>query len=231
MGSKNWVLIFQITKFGQPIFVLEKLWHSIFSKQQFLRCCKLNFLGKQKKTLSGFSSSAILPHSGFIFFHPLVQTLPPDIRNKVARTIANKCTLAARVDSLHESPDGEIGRGLMDQISQKIEKMLEPPPTKSTKALPKPLDKASKKRGGRRARKFKESMGMSDFRRKANRMNFGELQEDVMQTDIGFTLGQLKSDSLKGGGRLRAGVVDNKTRAKYVYGVFQKPQKFVTQTF
>lgn len=211
--------------------MLEKLWHSIFSKQQFLRCCKFNFLGKQKKTLSGFSSSAILPHSGFIFFHPLVQTLPPDIRNKVARTIANKCTLAARVDSLHESPDGEIGRGLMDQISQKIEKMLEPPPTKSTKALPKPLDKASKKRGGRRARKFKESMGMSDFRRKANRMNFGELQEDVMQTDIGFTLGQLKSDSLKGGGRLRAGVVDNKTRAKYVYGVFQKPQKFVTQTF
>lgn len=30
-------------------------------------------LGKQKKTLSGFSSSAILPHSGFIFYHPLVQ--------------------------------------------------------------------------------------------------------------------------------------------------------------
>lgn len=32
-----------------------------------------------------------------------------DIRKKVARLIACKCTLAARVDSFHESPGGEIG--------------------------------------------------------------------------------------------------------------------------
>lgn len=102
--------------------------------------------------------------------------LPPDVRNRAARTIANKCTLAARVDSLHEYSDGELGRSLSDQIQQKIEKILEPPPVKSTKALPKPLDKQSKKRGGRRARKYKESIGMTDWRKKANRMNFGELQ-------------------------------------------------------
>lgn len=135
-----------------------------------------SFLGKQKRTLSGFSTSAILPHSGFIFYHPIVQSLPPEHRQKTARIIANKCTLAARVDSLHESADGEIGRSLSEQIQQKIEKMLEPPPVKSQKALPKPLDKQSKKRGGRRARKYKESIGMTDMRKKANRVNFGELQ-------------------------------------------------------
>ena len=32
-----------------------------------------------------------------------------DIRKKAARLIACKCTLAARVDSFHESPGGEIG--------------------------------------------------------------------------------------------------------------------------
>lgn len=59
------------------------------------------------------------------------------------------------------------------------------------KALPKPLDKASKKRGGRRVRKMKERLGMTDIRKKANRMNFGELEEDIMQEKMGFGVGQV----------------------------------------
>ena len=54
-----------------------------------------------------------------------------------------KATLAARVDSLHESADGAIGLRLLEQIKQKIEKMLEPPPVKAAKPLPKPLDKVT----------------------------------------------------------------------------------------
>lgn len=65
------------------------------------------------------------------------------LREKVARLLSAKTTLAARVDSLHESSDGAIGRGFFDQIKQKIEKMLEPPPIKAAKPLPKPLDKVS----------------------------------------------------------------------------------------
>ncbi|VDM75970.1 unnamed protein product [Strongylus vulgaris] len=94
-----------------------------------------------------------------------------------------------------------------------MEKLLEPPPVKASKALPKPLDKASKKRGGRRVRKMKERMGMTDLRKSANRMNFGELAEDVLQDHIGFDLGQVKTGNIAGG-RIRAGVVDNKTRVK-----------------
>uniref|UniRef100_A0A914PH19 Prp31 C-terminal domain-containing protein n=1 Tax=Panagrolaimus davidi TaxID=227884 RepID=A0A914PH19_9BILA len=90
--------------------------------------------------------------------------------------------------------------------------MLEPSPVKNNKALPKPLDKALKKRGGRRVRKIKEMMGMTEFRRKTNRMNFGE---DVSQEHIGFTFGQAASTSLEGGGRIRGSVVDKKkTRVK-----------------
>jgi len=176
--------------------------------------CNLQILGKQKRALAGFSTTAIQPHAGFIFFHQIVQSLPPDYQQKATKIIAAKCTLAARVDSRHESPDGSIGRNLADQIRQKIDKMLEPPPVKNQKALPKPLDKASKKRGGRRVRKQKEMMGMTELRRKANRINFGELQEDVSQEHIGFTLGQAASNTLAGGGRIRGSVVDNKTRVK-----------------
>ncbi|KAI6233078.1 Pre-mRNA-processing factor 31 [Aphelenchoides fujianensis] len=148
--------------------------------------CNVLVLGKQKKTLAGFSTAAVLPHSGFIYYHPIVQNLPNELRQKAARVIAAKCTLAARVDSLHQSPDGAIGEQLAGQVKEKIDKMLEPPAVKTQKALPKPLDKASKKRGGKRARKAKERMGMTDLRKKANRMNFGELQEDIHQEHIGF---------------------------------------------
>ena len=109
--------------------------------------CNIQVLGAQKRTLDGFSSTAMLPHTGFIYYSDIVQmtpevgtdtliahyhppslspflslsltlspslslSLPPsqDIRRKAARIVAAKCTLAARVDSFHEYPDGEIGQ-------------------------------------------------------------------------------------------------------------------------
>ena len=39
--------------------------------------CNLMLLGTQKRTLSGFSSTAVLPHTGYIYHCDVVQTLPP----------------------------------------------------------------------------------------------------------------------------------------------------------
>ncbi|CAI8023058.1 U4/U6 small nuclear ribonucleoprotein Prp31 [Geodia barretti] len=39
--------------------------------------CNMLVLGAQRKTLAGFSSAAILPHTGFIFYSDLVQSTPP----------------------------------------------------------------------------------------------------------------------------------------------------------
>jgi U4/U6 small nuclear ribonucleoprotein PRP31 len=64
--------------------------------------CNLLLLGQQKKTLSGFSTTQVIPHTGFIYYCDLVQKLPPDLRRTVARIVANKCSLAARIDSAHE---------------------------------------------------------------------------------------------------------------------------------
>lgn len=171
-------------------------------------------IGKQKRTLSGFSSSAILPHAGYIYYHPIVQSLPPDLRRKAARIISGKCTLAVRADAQHQKTDGSIGEMFSGIIKLKLEKLLEPPPVKANKALPKPLDKASKKRGGKRVRRQKERMGLTELRKKQNRMSFGEIQEDIVQNHVGFSLGQATSGSAGLGGRIRASVVDNKTRVR-----------------
>ncbi|EFP05279.1 hypothetical protein CRE_29245 [Caenorhabditis remanei] len=186
--------------------------------------CNVQVLGKTKKNLIGFSTVSTNPHHGFIYFHPLVQAMPPDLKNKAAKILAAKVTLVARIDAQHESSNGEKGQDFLNLVNNKFEKMLEPPPVKANKALPKPLDKASKKRGGRRMRKMKERLGITEIRKSANRMNFGELAEDVMQEHMGFDIGQLKTGNVTGG-RIRAAAVDQKTRARMSQKMMKQMEK------
>ena len=73
-----------------------------------------------------------------------------DLRKKAARLVAAKVTLAARVDSFLESQDNATGESLKADIEAKLEKLQEPPPVKTVKPLPAPIDPTRKKRGGRR---------------------------------------------------------------------------------
>ena len=118
--------------------------------------CNILVLGSQRKTLTGFSTTTSLPHTGFIFYSDLVQSCNEDIRKKVARLVACKCTLAARVDSFHEPVNSSVGQNLRDEIQQKTDKWQEPPPVKLAKPLPRPDDTIKKRRGGKRVRKQKE---------------------------------------------------------------------------
>lgn len=122
-----------------------------------------------------FSRTQMLPHTGFIYYSPIVQETPPDLRRKAARLVAAKCTLAARVDVNHESINGEIGLLFKEEIEKKLDKLQEPPPVKFIKPLPKPIEISKKKRGGKRVRKMKERYAMTEFRKQANRLNFGDV--------------------------------------------------------
>ncbi|KAK3551493.1 hypothetical protein QTP70_017382 [Hemibagrus guttatus] len=173
--------------------------------------CNLMLLGAQKRTLSGFSSTSLLPHTGYIYHCDVVQSLPPDLRRKAARQVAAKCTLAARVDSFHESADGKVGYDLKEEIERKFDKWQEPPPVKQVKPLPAPLDAARTKRGGRRYRKMKERLGLTEIRKHANRMTFAEIEDDAYQEDLGFSLGQLGKS---GSGRVRQAQVNDATKAR-----------------
>jgi len=170
-------------------------------------------LGQQKKTLSGFSQNSTLPHTGFIYYSKIVQDLPPDIRRKTARIVASKCALAARVDSFHEYLDGAQGDLFLEDIEKKIMKLQDPPTTKATRALPAPLEGPKKKRGGRRVRKQKERYAVTELRKQANRMNFGEIEEDVYQNDLGYTRGNIGKGGTGSGG-LRMAQIDERTKVR-----------------
>lgn len=111
--------------------------------------------------------------------------------------------MSARVDAYCD----DRGKGATVAIEQRadiVKKMVtaqEPPPAKMAKALPAPDMNTRKKRGGKRMRLMKEKYAVSETRKAANRMGFGELGEDVFQDEMGPELGSLGT---KGGTGLRA---------------------------
>lgn len=64
---------------------------------------------------------------------------------------------------------------MLADIERRLEKLQEPPPVKAVKPLPPPIDPGRKKRGGRRHRKMKERLGMTELRTLANKTKFGEV--------------------------------------------------------
>ena len=67
---------------------------------------------------------------------------------------------------------------------------------------------------------MKERLGMTQMRRSANRMNFGEIEEDAYQDDLGLSMGNLGKS-----GRVRGPQVDSKTKVKISKTLQQKLQK------
>lgn len=173
--------------------------------------CNVEMLGSSKRNLYGFSAHSIVTRAGIVHQSELVQSQPPDLRKKASRLLANKCTICARVDATHSAPDGSIGQNFFDQIEKALDKLKEPPMVKQNKALPAPIEQAKKKRGGKRVRRMKERMAITEFRKQANRMNFGEIEEDAYQDDLGFTTGTIGKS---GRGRIRAPQVDEKTKVR-----------------
>ncbi len=176
-------------------------------------------LGSKKKSLEGFSSSTAVNHFGYVYECDFVKRSAPDYRTKACRLVAGKCTLAARVDSFHESQNGEIGRNLKQEIEKKLDKWHEPPPVRKEKPLAAPDEKKKPRRGGRKARKMKERYGMTEMRKQANRMSFGPEQSDGF--DFSNRLGVDKDLGLvgkSGSGSVRLRVIDGKgMKSKYHY--------------
>lgn len=173
--------------------------------------CNVEVLGSRKRNLYGFSAHSITSHTGIVFHCELVQSQPPDLRRKAARQVANKCTICARVDATHASPEGLVGQSYREKIEKSLDKLKEPPPVKKNKALPAPIDQSRKKRGGKRVRRMKERMAMTEFRKQTNRMNFAEIEDDAYQQDLGFSTGVVGKSGM---GRIRAPQVDEKTKVR-----------------
>mmetsp|Transcript_39007 Transcript_39007/g.107406 ORF Transcript_39007/g.107406 Transcript_39007/m.107406 type:complete len:504 (+) Transcript_39007:70-1581(+) len=139
-------------------------------------------VGSMKKALLGMATSAYHTQ-GIIMMSDLILSTPMEFRNRAVKLVAGKCGLAARVDSFHESPLGQVGTQLREKILQALAKAQEPPPARQKKTLPPPEDKPRAKRGGKRHRRIKEKYGQSEFKKLINRVKFGVDAEENIYTE------------------------------------------------
>ena len=175
--------------------------------------CNIPPLGSKKQSQTGFATNVGVRQQGFLYHSPIIRGIPPDLKRQAMRIVSAKVILAARVDRVHTNPEGSLGEELKAACLERLEKLTEPPPNKGARALPAPDDKPSRKRGGRRARKAKEALAMTDLRKAQNRMLFGKEEKEV-----GYGAGE----STKGlgmigqanAGQIRNLQVDQRTKAK-----------------
>lgn len=175
--------------------------------------CNIPPLGSKKSTQTGFATNVGVRHQGFLYNSPLIREIPTDLKKQAMRIVSAKVVLAARVDRVHESPDGATGDQLRQQCLDRLDKLTEPPPNRGARALPAPDDKPARKRGGRRARKAKEATAMTDLRKAQNRMVFGKEEAETGYGQGDGTVGMGMIGTAQEG-RIRATQIDQRTRAK-----------------
>ncbi|RFU72370.1 hypothetical protein TARUN_9886 [Trichoderma arundinaceum] len=166
-----------------------------------------------KKRQAGLATNIGIRQQGYLYNSEIIRGIPNDLKKQAMRIVAAKLVLAARVDRIHSSADGSTGEQLKSACLERLEKLTEPPPNKGQRALPIPDDKPARKRGGRRARKAKEALAMTELRKAQNRMAFGKEEKEVGYGTGEGTVG-MGMIGQANDGRIRGMQVDQRTRAK-----------------
>ncbi|KAF2639765.1 Nop domain-containing protein [Massarina eburnea CBS 473.64] len=173
--------------------------------------CNIPPLGSNKATGIGFATNVGVRHQGFLYNSPMIQTIRQDLKKQAMRIVSAKLILAARVDLVHQAPDGSMGQQFKEDCERRLDKLTEPPPNKGVRALPAPDDKPARKRGGRRARLAKQATAMTEIRKAQNRMAFGKEEKEIGYAESTRGMGMIGAGDT---GRVRALQIDNKTRAR-----------------
>ena len=123
---------------------------------------------------------------------PLARTPSGNILN-MGRHELNLEGFSARKDAfLNRSKNNgnnnkeNYGTELKKIIADKVEKIKNDVQPILKKPLPRPDDKPSKKRGGKRVRGIKKKFELTEVRKLKNRMKFGEPEAEYRDTGVGF---------------------------------------------
>ncbi|HUI22990.1 MAG TPA: hypothetical protein VLY82_01195 [Nitrososphaerales archaeon] len=90
----------------------------------------IQILGAEKALFRSLRTGARPPKHGILFQHQAVHMAPKWQRGKIARTLANKIAIAARVDYYRGSEEASIKEGLDKRLESIRERYKEPPQRK-----------------------------------------------------------------------------------------------------
>jgi nucleolar protein 56 len=97
------------------------------SRLAILPASTIQVLGAEKALFRALKTGTRPPKHGLIFQHPLIHSAPKWQRGKIARAIASKVAIAARIDVYrHSEKDSSISERLEKRIKEIQEKYKEP---------------------------------------------------------------------------------------------------------
>jgi nucleolar protein 56 len=110
----------------------------------------IQILGAEKALFRSLRTGARPPKHGILFQHQAVHTAPKWQRGKIARTLANKIAIAARVDYYRGSEDASI-KAALDKRLESIKERYKEPPTRK----PEPRERPRRDERPQRRNKFR----------------------------------------------------------------------------
>ena len=149
-------------------------------------------MGRHELNLEGFSTMNKF-NNGYLTELKEYKDAVDSMKIKVLRRYANKTALAARKDAFinknrneNKEKEEKYGTELKKLIEEKVEKIKNDIQPILKKPLPRPDDKPSRKRGGKRVRGIKKKFELTEVRKLKNRMKFGEPEPEYRDTGRGF---------------------------------------------
>ena len=126
-------------------------------KFAYLSSSTVQVLGAEKALFRSLKTGASTPKHGILFQHPLIHSAPRWQRGKIARSVASKASIAARIDLYRK---GEKDLSLSDKLKLRIneiqQKYSQPPPERPNRSFRnRPFDRfgpGPRGRGGRGGR-------------------------------------------------------------------------------
>jgi nucleolar protein 56 len=123
-------------------------------KFAYLSSSTVQVLGAEKALFRSLKTGASTPKHGILFQHPLIHSAPRWQRGKIARSVASKASIAARIDLYRK---GEKDLSLSDKLKLRIneiqQKYSQPPPERPNRNFRnRPFDRfgpGPRGRGGR----------------------------------------------------------------------------------
>ncbi|MDJ0271431.1 MAG: hypothetical protein NYU39_02470 [Aigarchaeota archaeon] len=104
----------------------------------------IQVLGAEKALFRFLKTGRGSPKHGVIFQHPLIHTAPKWQRGKIARALATKISIAARIDYFSKGDRGAQLREALEKRVEEIRRKYASPPAK--KPLAKPVERRRRRR-------------------------------------------------------------------------------------
>lgn len=136
--------------------------------------CNVQVLGSQKGQAKvnnnlGFAKKGQSMYHGHFASIEMVQKAPEEFRTKLVKMFANYASKASKIDLAGTDPLGIKGKEQKNKLVRTFKKRTERPEAQKRKAIV-IKEKPAKKRGGRKYRKMRERMMMTEAAKFKNRL-------------------------------------------------------------